>query len=272
MNTINYLSTTINQLLALMGATLLTVAPAIGGTLEEKGLTIATEMDQRDTGWQDSAATVNMLLRNRAGETSNRKLRIEFLEVIEKGAGDKSMVVFDEPRDIKGTAFLTHSRIHTEDNQWLYLPALKRVKRISSANKSGPFVGSEFAYEDLIADEVDKYNYKWIEDTPCGKLQCFAIERYPVYNNSGYSRQVVWIDKDEYRRIKIDYYDKKQDLLKTLNYTAYQQYMNKYWRAQQLTMTNHQTGKSTQLEFGTYTFQAGLDDKSFSRNRLKRAH
>jgi len=241
-------------------------------TSEEKGLEIAKEMDRRDSGWKDSSSRVDMLLSNRAGETSKRKLRIEFLEVKQQGAGDKSMVVFDEPRDIKGTAFLTHSKIHTEDSQWLYLPALKRVKRISSANKSGPFVGSEFAYEDLIADEVEKYTYKWVKDSNCGDLECYAIERYPVYNNSGYSHQVVWIDKAEYRRIKIDYYDRKQELLKTLNYTGYKQYLNKYWRAQQLTMTNHQTGKNTQLEFSPYTFQTGLNDKSFSRNRLKRAH
>ncbi|NIT13503.1 MAG: outer membrane lipoprotein-sorting protein, partial [Candidatus Dadabacteria bacterium] len=98
--------------------------------------------------------------------------------------GDKSITVFDEPRDIEGTALLSHTKILDPDDQWLYLPAVKRVKRISSKNKSGPFVGSEFAYEDLLSQEVDKYNYKWLKDEKCGDLECHVVERYPLYENS----------------------------------------------------------------------------------------
>ncbi|MBT2968922.1 MAG: outer membrane lipoprotein-sorting protein [Candidatus Thiodiazotropha sp. (ex Ctena orbiculata)] len=244
--------------------------PLYAESPEEKGLSIAKEMDRRDLGWQDSASSVEMLLHNRAGETSKRQLRIEFLEVPELGLGDKSLVVFDEPRDIKGTAFLTHSKIHKEDDQWLYLPAIKRVKRISSVNKSGPFVGSEFAYEDLISNEVEKYAYRWVIDEACGELQCYVIEQFPVYKNSGYSRQVVWVDKDEYRRMKIEFYDRKEDLLKTLVYENYEQYLGQYWRALRLSMTNHQNGKSTELTFSPYEFQVGLTDNAFSRSRLNR--
>ncbi len=74
--------------------------------------------------------------------------------------GDKSLFVFDEPRDVQGTAFLIHAHREDADDQWLYLPALKRVKRISSANRSGSFMGSEFAYEDMTAQEVEKFTYR----------------------------------------------------------------------------------------------------------------
>ncbi|HFE38764.1 MAG TPA: outer membrane lipoprotein-sorting protein, partial [Gammaproteobacteria bacterium] len=124
----------------------------IAQTPQEKGLEIAIEADKRDSGWGDIKNESIMTLRNPQGETAIRKNRMKVLEV--KGDGDKSLIVFDTPADLKGTAFLTHSHALKPDNQWIYLPALRRVKRISSSNKSGPFLGSEFAYEDISSQEV----------------------------------------------------------------------------------------------------------------------
>ncbi|MCK5642395.1 MAG: outer membrane lipoprotein-sorting protein, partial [Gammaproteobacteria bacterium] len=131
-------------------------------TPEEKGLAIAVEADKRDQGWSDQATVMKMILRNSQGAESMREIRGKTLEV--KGDGDKSLTIFDTPRDIKGTAFLSFTHALKADEQWLYLPALKRVKRISSSNKSGPFMGSEFAYEDISSQEVEKYKYKFIKD------------------------------------------------------------------------------------------------------------
>ena len=254
---------------ALLASALL-AAPALAQTPEERGLEIAKEADNRDLGWNDSAVELKMLLRNRHGETSARELRIKTLEVADAGLGDRSLIIFDVPRDVEGTAFLSHTKISEPDDQWLFLPALKRVKRISSANKSGPFVGSEFAYEDLLSQEVEKYEYKWLQDEACGDLECFVIDRYPVYENSGYTKQVVWIDKEEYRIMRVDYYDRKESLLKTLIMSDYEQYLDRYWRAGTLQMDNHQTGKSTTLQFANYEFQVGLQASDFASNRLKR--
>ncbi len=126
---------------------------AIGLTPEERGLEIAREADARDTGWGDHQARMTMTLANKQGETSTREITIKTLEVATDG--DKSLTIFHEPRDVKGTAFLSFSHPTTPDEQWIYLPALKRVKRISSANKSGPFMGSEFAYEDIASQELE---------------------------------------------------------------------------------------------------------------------
>ena len=120
-------------------------------TAEDKGMSIAVESDKRDTGFSDQTANMVMELRNKQGDVSTRTIRIKTLEVT--GDGDKSMSIFDKPADVKGTAFLTYSHAIKPDEQWLYLPALKRVKRINSKNKSGPFMGSEFAYEDLASQE-----------------------------------------------------------------------------------------------------------------------
>ena len=102
------------------------VAPA--ETPEEKGLAIAKEADRRDEGFGDSTSNMLMILKNRHGQESIRKIRTRTLEV--KGDGDKSLSIFDNPRDVKGTAFLTFSHKKGDDDQWLYLPALKRVKRL----------------------------------------------------------------------------------------------------------------------------------------------
>jgi outer membrane lipoprotein-sorting protein len=258
---------------ALLAASLLVLGVAGTGqaeTPEEKGRAIAEELDRRDLGFGDSATKLKMLLANRQGETSTRELRIQTLEVPERELGDKSLIIFDHPRDIEGTAFLSFTKILEPDDQWLYLPALKRVKRISSANKSGPFVGSEFAYEDMLSQEVDKYDYRWLRDEPCGELVCFVVERYPLYENSGYTRQVTWIDQQEYRVQKVDFYDRKDALLKTLTFSGYRQYLGQYWRADDWYMANHQTGKTTRLTFENWEFRAGLDDNDFDPNRLER--
>ena len=238
-------------------------------TAEEKGLMIAIEADRRDTGFNDQTASLIMELRNKQGDKSIRHVRVKTLEV--EGDGDKSMSIFDQPADVKGTAFLTYSHSKKPDDQWLYLPALKRVKRITSKNKSGPFMGSEFAYEDISSQEVDKYSYKFIRDESLNGIDCFVIERYPAYQHSGYTRQLVWVNQKEYRPEKIVFYDRKNALLKTLTYSGYQQYLKQYWRADKMFMENHQTGKTTLLTWRDYQFRVGLKDSDFTRNSLKRA-
>jgi outer membrane lipoprotein-sorting protein len=244
-------------------------------TPEQKGLAIAREADLRDQGFADSTATMQMTLRNRHGEESLRQMRTKTLEQMDDG--DKSLIVFDQPRDVKGTALLTYTHQAGSDDQWLYLPALKRVKRIASSNKSGPFMGSEFAYEDLSSQEVEKYTYKYIRDETfdgdeehAGKT-VFVIERFPVDEKSGYTRQLVWMDQDEYRVLRVEFYDRKDSLLKTLTMHEYGQYVDRHWRAGRLEMVNHQTGKSTTLTFSDYVFGNGFADRDFDRNNLRTA-
>ena len=242
---------------------------AFAQTPEEKGLEIATAAKAADKGFGDFVADMRMTLKNKAGKTSTRVIRIKTLEV--EDDGDKSLSLFDEPADVKGTAMLTWTHGLEPDDQWLYLPALKRVKRISSRNKSGPFMGSTFAFEDLGSQEVEKYTYKYLRDEACGDLQCYVMERYPAYKHSGYTRQVVWLDKDAYRMMKVEFYDRKKALLKTLESSGYQQFLDKYWRPSTMNMVNHQTGKSTLLEWENYQFQTGLTEGDFRSQTLKRA-
>ena len=239
-----------------------------GLTAEQRGLAVAIEADERDTGFGDFIAELKMILRNRHGDESIRVIRTKTFEMTEDG--DKSLVIFDEPRDVKGTAFLSFTHKAGSDDQWLYLPALRRVKRIASNNKSGPFMGSEFAYEDITSQEVEKYTYRFVGEEILDGRETFVIERYPVDPKSGYVRQIVWYDQAHFRPLRIAFYDRKDDLLKTLTYHSYRLYLEKYWRADRMEMVNHQTGKSTTLAWANYVFATGLTDRDFNKSSLRR--
>jgi hypothetical protein len=255
----------------ILPAILLCLLPVslLAETPEEKGLAIAQEADRRDSGFRNYTNDVKMILKNKQGQESVREIRSRTLEV--EDDGDKSMTIFDKPRDVKGTALLSFTHKTGPDDQWLYLPALKRVKRIASDNKSGPFMGSEFAYEDITSQEVDKYTYKFLRDDTLDGLDVFVFERYPVDKKSGYTRQIIWLDQENYKERKIEYYDRKNVLLKTLVFADYNLYLDKYYRAHDMYMVNHQKGKSTRLVQTNFNFDVELTDRDFDKNSLKRA-
>ena len=234
----------------------------------EKGLEIAIEADRRDKGFGDTTAQITMILMDKYGQSTERTIRNRTFEG--DNQGDKSLVIFDSPGDVRGTAFLSHTKKADSDDQWLYLPSLKRVKRIASSNKAGPFMGSEFSYEDIASQEVEKYTYNYLRDEEFNGFDCFVIEYDPVDPKSGYKRQIVWMDKAEYRVHKIDFYDRKDALLKTLTYEDYKQYLDKFWRSNRLVMINHQTGKKTELLFADWKFRTGMTERDFEKSALKR--
>jgi outer membrane lipoprotein-sorting protein len=248
----------------------LLVSSSVCSQIEKQtGLVIAQQADQLDNGWISASMSVAMTLRNKSGQETVRNLHNKILEV--ENDGDKSMVVFDNPVDVKGTASLVFTHKSGDDDQWLYLPAVRQVKRISSSNKSGPFMGSEFAYEDMASQEVEKYTYKYVGVSKANGFESLLVERCPVARNSGYKRQQVWYNKENYRIEKIDYYDRKNALIKTLIYNGYKLYNKKFWRPDEMTMKNHQTAKQTHLKFSDYQFNIGLEEKDFTQNSLRNA-
>ncbi len=239
-------------------------------TPEQRGQEIMEKYLEEDEGFVSSEVNLKMILRNKQGQQSERLMSNKTYELTEDG--DKSMIVFNSPKDVKGTATLTFTHKVGSDDQWLYLPAIKRVKRISSSNKSGPFMGSEFAYEDLSSDEVEKYTYKFLEESTFNGEKVLAVEQYPVDVKSGYKSRIAYYNPDKnYRLEKIEFFDRKGAPLKTLTYSGYKQYLGKHWRADKFLMVNHQTGKETELFFEDYSFQTGLEENDFNQNALIRA-
>ncbi len=250
----------------LVGIALISISIAAAQSAEERGLQIAKAAEKADQGFISSIVNLKMTLKNKNGQTSERLLVTKTLELTEDG--DKSLIVFNSPKDVKGTSTLTFTHKVGSDDQWLFLPSIKRVKRISSNNKSGPFVGSEFAYEDLSSQEVEKYAYTFLEEN--GNL--LLVEQDPVDPKSGYTRRIVTYNKDKgYRIEKIEFYDRKNSLLKTLTYSDYKLYKGKFWRALTFNMINHQSNKETLLKFSDYNFEAMLADEDFTQVALQRA-
>jgi len=122
----------------------------------------------------------------------------------------------------------------------------------------------------MVSQEVEKYTYRHLVEEPCGDLACFVVERRPIDRYSGYSRQVVWFDQTEYRIQRIEFYDRKESLLKTFTPSGYRQYARRFWRADAMSMVNHQTGKSTDLLWHDYRFGTGLGEGDFTQNALTR--
>lgn len=236
---------------------------------DNKGLQIAKLQKAKSTGWGDAISELKMVLHSKSGVKNERLIEVKSLEV--DGDGDKNLMVFKKPLDVQGTAFLSYSHISGPDDQWIYLPALKRVKRISSRTKSGSFMGSDFSYEDLASFEVEKYDYNYIKEQDCGELRCHVIENFPKDNYSGYSKLVTWTDTDQHRIQKVVFYDKKGQQLKELQVKHYELLNDRYWRPTHSVMKNKQTGSKTELFWRNIQLNTGLSDSHFSQNSLRNA-
>ena len=234
-----------------------------------RGREIAEKADRLTRGFGDMKAQMIMLLKDRRGQETRRELEASTLET--KAGGQKSLVYFNSPRDIRGTALLTHSYPGRDDEQWLYLPAVRRTKRISVTGRSSPFMGSEFAYEDLVTAYPNQYDYRFLRDETLRGAECFVVERYPKYQGTGYKREMVWYDKSEYRIVQIEFFDAKNRHLKTLSLGGYKQYLDRFWEPTQARMVNHLTRETTELAWRDYRFHTGLTENDFSRHALERA-
>ncbi|OAD23808.1 protein containing DUF1329 [Candidatus Thiomargarita nelsonii] len=237
---------------------------------DNRGRQIYVQRDTQDSGFVDSTVVMNMILFAKNGRTSRRVIKIQILEGL-KDKGDKMTLVFKQPRDIAGTALLTHELLEQDDNQWLYMPAFKRIKRISSRNRTGRFMGTEFTYEDLAGEKVNDFRYRYLGTRKYRGKMVYYIERIPVSRYSGYSRQETFVDPKTYQAVKIIYYDRKGRLLKTQEAENWVAYLNKFWRPKKIVMTNHRTGRSTIVTVTSdYEFAKGLRDSDFSKSALRR--
>jgi hypothetical protein len=237
---------------------------------DDKAINIIKKADEVGRGWGSNSADVDMDLYQPQRGIVYRTMKVRNLEVI-KG-GDKSMTLILSPPDMKGTVLLTHSNIDSPDDQWLLLPALKRIKRISSHNKSSPFMGSEFAFEDLASFEIKKYHYEFLrEENNDGEL-FYVIKYTPAYENSGYESIVHWIDEKYYRVSKAEYYDRSGRHFKTLEYLDYILFKNKFWRAQTMKMKNILNGNITTLKWNNIDFSVDYTRNDFRRNSIEKYH
>ncbi len=245
---------------------LLTTLITASGLLAMESIEVAKKADAKTSGFESSYVQMEMILINASGEQSIRDMDMKTLE---GESGDKSISTFLSPANVKGTKTLTHEHLNRDDDQWLYLPALKRVKRIASSNKSGSFMGSEFSYEDIGNQNYQKFNYRGeAKEVMLDGVACYQSERVPNERNSGYTKEVIWVDKHNFLLQRIDYYDRKHELLKTAEFSGHRQIQG-IWRVGRIEMKNHQNDKSTILTWKEDKIKVGLTSKEFNKRVLK---
>lgn len=236
------------------------------GLYAQTSLDIAKKSYEVMSGYKSSISKTTMILKNSSGEENIRKLEIKKLE---NEDGDKSLIEFLYPSDIKDTKLLSYEIIGGDDQQWLYLPALKRIKRISSQNKSGSFMASEFSYEDIASQNYKNYTYDdKVENTAKDGKKYFKITRIPKDENSGYSQQILWIESGTYLASFGEYYDKNKRLLKKISFLEYQKIHNIY-RIKKINMFNVQNGKTSILSWDEDKINLSLDVNEFTQRVLK---
>lgn len=241
-------------------------AGTVTASAGDNGRIIAEEAEKRKDGFNDYTAKVTMILRNSVGDESRRELVMDALE--RESDGDMVLITFLSPGDVNGTALLNYTNRNQDDERWLYLPTLNRVKRIASQNKSGPFMGSDFSYEDLSSQETDKYTYKFSHEERLDGQDCFVVERKPKDPDTGYSRQLVWYDKKAYRIYKIEFYDRKDSLLKTQINSKFKLFSDSFWYPMNIAMSNHQREQSTELIYREFKTDQHLEQRDFHPAQL----
>jgi len=238
-----------------------------------RGREIAGTVDKHDAGFTDYVVLGNMTVRREGTSPATRKFEMSTLEVREDG--DKRLVVFSEPLDLAGFVSLTYTHAGAPDDQWIYLPAAKRTKRLAARDKTGSFAGSEFSYEDIATWEFSNYDYEFIRDEPCGEpaTTCHTIANLPRYTYSGYSKLVETIDPRIWQPVRIIYFDREGRELKRLEFHEYKQFLGQYWRPMRIVMTNVRDNSISEIQWSDYRFRSGLkasdlvDSKMESQSR-----
>jgi len=247
----------------------LCLSSSVQAEIQPDGYTIAKKQEAMDSGFKDESSIGKMQLISAGGAVTEREFEIKRLEK-SGDQGEKSLIKFTLPADIQGTGLLSYQNKNRDDDQWLYLPAMKKTKRIAGSGKGGSFVGSEFSYEDLMPLDIEKYSYTHTKDEACGDQNCFVVEAAPKTGDSAYSKTIMWIRPDNYRTVKAEFYDKKDQLLKTGEFTDWKLEGGKYWRSHRIEFRNVQNKKATTLVVGQLKIGQGLKESDVSQMALER--
>ena len=227
--------------------------------------------DEREDG-DDRVADLEMTLINKRGQERIRKVKSYRKDY---GEDDKSVMFFLEPADVKETAFLSwnYDDEEKDDDQWLYLPALKKVRRISSSNEKDYFMGTDFTYNDMGDLEINDYTYKHLEPEVIDGIECYHIEGMPkskeVVKDTGYGRIERWIRPDIWMNVRAKFYDRKLRFLKELTVKDLEQ-IDGIWTAKTLVMENEQKEHKTVFTFSNISYNTELSDDLFSQRRMKK--
>jgi len=234
----------------------------------KSGVDIIRKAEMNATGFKDMVNRVSMTLVDAEGAVSEREMLIKVI-ALEEGES-KTLTVFTKPAREKGFALLTHSHRSTADDQWLYLPASKRVKKVASTSVGSSFRGSEFTYEDIATQHRDHYRFDFVNTESCGDKTCYVVDRFPEFDESSYSKTRLYIDSEYYLVQKGEFYDVKETLFKTMLANNYSKHKHGIWKPESIVMENHNTREKTEIRSLELQFDVGLSEREFSKLSLRK--
>lgn len=234
----------------------------------DKGWAIAKKMDAANSGYVGETSLMKLTLVDPSGKEIIREMEGNSSE---SKSVDKTIMNFKKPADVKGTKLLTWAHKEKDDDQWLYLPSLRRVKRINSRSKGSSFMGSEFSFEDLGSQSIEKYTYNLKGEKTVENQKTWILERVSKAKSS-YSKVIMYVSKKYLSAVKSDYYNKRGELLKSAIFSGFKAYKVKgktIYRANRIDMTNVQNKKKSIFVWENRKIGVKISSRKFNKNSLK---
>ncbi|MFQ5902436.1 MAG: outer membrane lipoprotein-sorting protein [Candidatus Binatia bacterium] len=221
---------------------------------------------------KDEEFRQDMLLIDRHGNTRKRDVVNYFLK---KSNGlNKTVIIFLAPADVRKTGLLTWEQKDRDDDQWLYLPAMRKAKRIASSGKKNKFMGTDFAYEDLRPEDLDAHTYNLIGSEKIAGQDCYVVEALPATKKekreSGYSKKKFWVRKDIFFTIKKEFYNKQGQLEKESMDEDLEKISGSMWRSKKVTMKDLKAKHQTVLITTSRKINKGVPERKFTLRELKK--
>lgn len=240
---------------------------------DAKARAIMEKVDARDDG-DNRTSDMQMILIDKHDNERIRKMRSFRKDV---GMDTYSLTFFLEPADVENTGFLTYDYDDPDkdDDQWLYLPALRKTKRIAASDKSGSFMGSDFNYSDMTSRDLEDYDYSLQKEMEVRGNKVWLIEGVPrsekVIEETGYSKSLVFVRQDNYVIVRAINWVEKSNKLKYMDVPVLEQ-IDGIWTPLEITMTT-KLGKTTEhktvLKFENIKYNQAIDKDLFSTRRLE---
>ena len=231
------------------------------------GYQIMKKADEIDSG-KTSQYGITMTLTNKAGGKRVREIVVYSKDF---GTVEKTVMSFQTPKDVSGVGYLTweYEDKGKDDDMWLYMPALKKVRRISGSSKNDDFMGTDFTYEDMSERDLDKDDHSLKGEEIVDGFPCYMIESVPKQKGEAYSKRVIRVRQDNFIIAKVDYYDRQGKLLKQLKVSDITQ-IDGIWTGQKMEMTNVQDSHSTLIELKNIQYNKAVNDSFFTVISLER--
>lgn len=214
-------------------------------------------------------ATIEMTLIQKSGHKRVRKLESWAMDV---GKDTKKIMFFTYPGDVKGTGFLTwdYDDESKTDDKWLYLPAMKKTRRISGkSSKTDYFMGSDFTYDDMSTRSVDEETHTLLKEEMHDGHKCWVVQSVPKDKDEIYSRRVMWIRQDCLMAVKGEYYDKLNKLHRRLSISNIEKVQD-FWTMHLMQMENVQTGHKTIIKMNNQKFDVKVSTNLFTVSKLEK--